>query len=1256
DRFATLSPELGRFLPRQADPDMALNNLERFFTNPLSIEQIPKLLEERARGLETLLQLFSTSQFFSDLLANNIDFLDVVHGPLRPSPTLDELIEELDSRVRLSADDASVLRVFRRFRQRQHLRIGVNDIIRDRPLEEITHDLSAVAEASIEVALRTAIRGMGNRFGLPRTASGEESHAVVLGFGKLGGNELNYSSDIDLMLIFDEDGRTNGQRTAVANDEFWARVVAEFIRLLSAHTDRGQAYRVDLRLRPEGKRGPVARSLASTLSYYDTLGRTWERQALIKVRPVAGDRTLGDDFLRSIEGFVWRKYLTFAEINEIKAMKRRIEQNAHRTGEGERDVKTGQGGIRDVEFTIQFLQLLNGGDLNRLRERSTLIAMHALESAGCLTDPEYRALDDAYRFLRKAEHRLQLMFDWQTHRLPDRPEELRKLALRMGYSATTEPRKSDSVILAPGEIRLPNSPQRHSRLDEPPLALSLQTRDLLLDPLEQFLHDYFEKTKLNRTILDHLLHQTFPDSETEGEPESDLILAPEADEAAIRTAMSRYSFKDLMGAHRNLLQLAQEAGPFLSTRRCRHFLASIAPQLLRAVAETPDPDLTLVNLEQVTASLGAKAILWELFSFHPASLKLYVDLCSNSSFLSQILINNPGMIDDLLDSLILNQPRTLDELRAELKELGRGVERWEVIEPILRSFQDKELLRIGVRDLLDKDDIRATTAALSDLAEAILTDIAARQEPILALRHGIPILHDGPRAGEPSRYVLLALGKLGGREMSYHSDLDLVLVYEGDGSTDISRRGDSIVEMSRVDNFHFFTELARRIIKSTSQPGPLGQLYAVDMRLRPTGKSGSLVIPLTEFNRYYNGPAMIWERQALSRARCVHGDPEFANEVLNSVHRAVHGIEWRPEFIDDIRAMRERLEANSSPRSLKRAPGCMVDVEFLVQMFQIKYGERLPSLLHTNAWEALDALLAAELLDEREHRTLFECYSFLRFAEARLRVVTNRPLTEYPEDPEELEKFARRLGMGALDSSAAQHFLDDLQKYTSKTRMLFLKLMEREKQDPRGSQSLTSGVGCVFLSSPEVRVCVPRGSPLSHKKHLPAKSTSAGRIPKLDGKIVIVEPLPDRSRRGSLFADSRSSGMIRRFLAVCLLLILPMAVSADEKPLRQIIDAEVKAAWQTQKVTPAPRSDDATFLRRVYFDVVGTIPTYDETVAFLKDTDPAKREKLIDKLLADPRFASHEANVWDLVFFGRNPSGSDTLRKREPFKKWLAEK
>jgi glutamate-ammonia-ligase adenylyltransferase len=1013
DRLRELSAPLSRLMPRCPDPDMALNNLERFLSQPTGAQQLPSLLESRARGLEVLLQLLGTSQAFGDLLTANPDALDMLRVPLRRSPSAKELQDQLQAEVDNAYEDSSVLRAFRRFRQKQVLRIGTNDIIRDRPLEEVTRDISRVADAALEVALTTALRHLGNKFGQPYTSEGMPARSVILAFGKHGGEELNYSSDIDLMFVYDDDGATRGRRiNSISNEEFYGRVVSEVVRLLSSHTGEGMAYRIDLRLRPEGHRGVLARSLASTASYYDTLGRTWERQALIKLRPVAGDLELGEEFLRAVEPFVYRKYLSFAEINEIKSIKRRIEQKTHQAGSSETEVKTGHGGIRDIEFTIQFLQLLNGGDLPEVRQRNTLLAMQALGRAGCLTDQECQILDDGYRFLRKTEHRLQLLFDLQTHRLPAGEDEQRKLAQRMGYKTP----------LKKGTQLIPDA-----------------------DPLALFMNNYREKTGVNRKILDHLLHQTFQGEDGHAEPESDLLLDPNPDPETLGRVLGRYGFRDVAGAYHNLTQLAQESATFLSTRRCRHFLASIAPSLLRAIAETPDPDMALVNLEKVTASLGAKTVLWELFSFNTPSLKLYVDLCAGSQFLSEILINNPGMIDELLDTLVLNQPRSAAELREELAELCRGAAD---VEPILHSFQDKELLRIGVRDLLGKSTIQATTAALSDLAETILERIAVLQYPPLLKRFGVPCLSEGPRAGQPCRYVVLALGKLGGRELSYHSDLDLIVVYEGDGRTAPPPGASRFDRYEQTDNIHFHTEFAQRVIKLTSTMGPMGRLYHVDMRLRPTGKSGSLVTPLSEFRRYYEGGgAQLWERQSLTRARVVCGDAEFGQEVMSAVFQGACGECWRPEVVDEIRLMRERMEASRSERDLKRGFGGIVDVEFIVQMFQLKYGAALSILRNGNTWETLGALLDGGLLTEEEYRVLRSGYDFLRLVEGRQRIVQNRALDELPETQEEVEKLARRLGYEPKgDEGAAGQFLGDLEKHTSETRAMFLRLLEREKQ------------------------------------------------------------------------------------------------------------------------------------------------------------------------------------------------------------------
>ena len=328
DLLAVIARQLEELLPASPDADMALNNLERYFANCTSPLSAAAVFERDPTALGVLVQLFGTSQYFSDLVIAAPQYFEWLRSGWRGARRAETLRDELGAELRALPDSEVRLNAIRRFKQAELLRIGYRDIICDLPLETITGEISALADAVVAVALELATARMRERHGEPRRPDGGAGRFVVLAMGKLGGEELNYSSDIDLVFVYDEDGSTDGRRI-VSNDEFWGRVAGELVRILTAHTERGIAYRVDLRLRPEGERGPIVRSLLSTLAYYDTLGRTWERQALIKARPIAGNAGLGREFLELIRPFVYRRYLSFAEINEIKALKRRIESQSH---------------------------------------------------------------------------------------------------------------------------------------------------------------------------------------------------------------------------------------------------------------------------------------------------------------------------------------------------------------------------------------------------------------------------------------------------------------------------------------------------------------------------------------------------------------------------------------------------------------------------------------------------------------------------------------------------------------------------------------------------------------------------------------------------------------------------------------------------------------------------------------------------------------------------------------------------------------
>ena len=989
DLLANMAGQLGIHLPGISDPDMALNNLERFLSaarNPISLGA---LFERDTDALPVLLQIFSTSQHLSDLLISDPQAYDLLRMTAGEPVARQVLIDELNSEVDLLDSEESVMAALRRFKRRETLRISYGDIIMGQALETVARQISYLADAIIETALRSARRRLEAKRGSPRRADGSPARLVVLALGKLGGVELNYSSDIDLILLYDEEGQTDGTRHQT-NTEFFSQLARDLVKLLSEATELGSPYRVDLRLRPEGSSGPVVCSLASALRYYDMKGRTWERQAYVKARAAAGDLDLGEEFLTALEPWIYRQYLGRADISGIKALKRRIEHRSHRDGVDDREVKTGHGGIRDIEFVIQFLQMLNGGDLSELRTGNTLEAIAQLENVGCLTHQERTLLEENYRFLRKIEHRLQIMLDLQTHVLPSDPEELRKLAIRMSYIGT---------------------PHRSA--------------------LDAFQEDYRQRTAVNRKILDHLLHDAFAD-EGEEQPEVDLVLDPEPDEQQIEAVLSPYGFQDVRGAYQHLMALATERIRFLSTRRCRHFLASIAPALLKEISATPDPDSTLVNLVKVSDSLGGKGVLWELFSFNQPTLHLYVELCASSPFLSSVLTSSPGMIDELMDSLVLDKLPKMEWLDATAGELCRGAED---IEPILHSFKNGQQLRVGVRDILGKDDIKRTNAALSDIAQACMKQITLDQYGPLIEKLGEPTTEDG----RPCELIIVAMGKFGGREPNYHSDLDLIFLFEQAGPTLKRRRGQT---EKKTTNQHFFGELGQRIIRFANRLGPYGRLYEVDPKLRPTGRSGALATSLDEFARYFaEGDGQYWERQALCKARVVFGSPAATERTMQVIRRAMFCRPWQPSDVDEVRHMRTRLEETASKRNLKRGPGGIVDIEFLVQMLQLKHGEAMPTVLEPNTLGALSALCEAGCLSADDAEFFAKRYRFLRSVEARLRLMNTVARHDLPEDEVEVTKLAR---LFKYASSSA--LLEDTRRYTLDTRERFEQVFAAAKR------------------------------------------------------------------------------------------------------------------------------------------------------------------------------------------------------------------
>ncbi len=987
DLLGTICRQFAEIAPRLADPDMALNNLERFLQAARSPLSTAALFERDPDSLPNLLVMLNCSQSFSDQLCTDPESYELLRTTRGRPVSRDMLVEELVQSIQSVQDEDAAMKALRRFKRRETLRIAYGDIVSQLPVAQVTRQISYLADALVDAALQFAIGHHQRKRGHRNGQQHQVPSIVVLALGKLGGLELNYSSDIDLVMLY-EPTEINSSQAAIDAQDFANRVAQDLIRLLAEATDLGFCYRVDMRLRPEGRQGPLARTVDDALAYYENRGRTWERQAYVKARPAAGDLDLGNRYLQQLEPWVYRRYLSLADITGIKLLKRRIEDRATEEGISLSDVKTGHGGIRDIEFVIQFLQLLGGGTLPEIRTGNTLEAIGRLESAGSLTHQERMLLEENYSFLRKLEHRLQIMYDLQTHLLPTTENELARVATRMGYLGT--PEKS---------------------------------------ALAAFQEDYQNRTEVNRKILDHLLHDAFGDDATT-EPEVDLINDPDPTDETIERVLGRYPFYDLPAAYANLMSLADEPIPFLSSRRCRLFLAAIAPRLLASIARTPDPDATLMTLSRVSDSLGGKAALWELFSNNHPTLNLYVTLCAACPYLVEILTSNPGMIDELLDSLLIDQLPSLQVLEESLADLTRGAED---TEPILHSFKYAQHLRVGVRDILGKDKVETTHAALSDVAEACLKDIVSAEYEKLIVKLGQPTIGEFPNQaenpiaaqwhpgeegiGRPCEFLVMALGKLGGREPNYHSDLDLVFLYEAEGNTvaDPRGRGES------TTNNHFFNELGQRIIKRANQFGPYGRLFEIDPRLRPTGRSGALTVSLEGFVRYFQeGGGQLWERQALCKARMITGSQIAVEKALEAVAAATYCSSWQSSDAGAIRDMRLKLEESASPRNLKRGPGGTMDTEFIVQMLQLKHGQQRPELRIPGTLASLTALSDAGILASDDATFLRQAYRFQRHVEACIRLMNASGRHEFPDDTLELAKVAFLLGYENVDALRAE--------------------------------------------------------------------------------------------------------------------------------------------------------------------------------------------------------------------------------------------
>ena len=953
----TIDEVFGEWLPAGEAARLA-NHLKHLPDPASAVRSLQAVREETGRSIDpsralNFLTLAGFSPYLASVLVQNPEFLDALPpgGALRDPPTREDLEEDLARFVHLNAARDPSL-VLRRFKRRELLRIALADLLGHSDLPAVTRALSLLADVLVDRAVRMARAGLEARFGRPgcRDDQGhpEEATFAVLALGKLGGEELNYSSDIDLLYLFSRDGETSGTdlsgTAAISNKEFFTRLATEVTRLIAGGGPEGQVFRVDLGLRPGGGDGDVAISLGAAVAYYRNWSEAWERQALIKARPASGDLRLGRRFVESVEPLVYAAAPDPYAILEIGAMKDRIDARLSSAGRSESDIKLGRGGIRELEFGVQSLQLQHGGRDPWLRQGNTLLALHRLADKGFVSYEEYAGLSRAYVFLRHLEHRLQLGQNRQTASLPGDPGELRLVARRM-------------------------------RLHEPEAGREVDT---LLDTLDR-----------HREVV-RRFYDSVTGSAAQGrlEEESSDLWLDRLDDESLKDRLRRSGIGDPVAVLRPVRLIRKQLQAAAAAIEIRRALRRSGPRLLASVGRSVNPRRALENLERLFSSLAAEDGGLLRFLSQPELLGPTVHLLGRSDLLAGILIRQPGILDALEDRGRIVRTAGKGDYRKALSPVLRrpGDVRARAAE--LRRRHQEALATIAIRDINRQATLREVLKSLSDLAEEVLetTVQLARQD----------LAGPGHRAPRGLRLAALGLGRLGYREMDYGSDLDLVFVYEAPaGRADLHR-------MARV-----WCERVVRILSTLSRDG---QLYSVDLRLRPSGGEGELVTSLQGLLEYLHGAAEVWEIQAFLKARPVAGDPALGARASEAVEKAIleSGRARGPRALTaDVLAMRRRLASlagRGDMPSVKLSEGGFYDLHFIIELLQLRHGVKSPA--DKDTLRLLTHLNRLGHLSDGQLQVLYESYLYFRTLDHEMRLIHERPLRTLPDDPVLLSELA----------------------------------------------------------------------------------------------------------------------------------------------------------------------------------------------------------------------------------------------------------
>lgn len=843
---------------------------------------------------------------------------------------LNQRLEQIDS-----SNDIALMKQLRLFRQQQMLRIAWRDLADLADTRETLCNLTDLAEVCVDIPLEILYQDQCKQLGVPCDSTGNPQRLVVLGMGKLGGYELNFSSDIDLIFCFSEEGEISGARS-LANSQFFIRLGQRFIKALNDVTGDGFVFRVDMRLRPYGDSGPLVMSHAGLEQYYQTQGRNWERYAMIKARVMGGDRLVGQEIMDMLKPFIYRRYLDFGAFESIREMKALIDTEIRRKG-NLHNIKLGSGGIREIEFIGQTFQLIRGGSEPELQIRGILDVLKLLAKKKYLTQQESDELVESYDFLRRLENRLQIYADAQTHLLPEDELQQISMALAMGYASW-----------------------------------------------QSLLNDCDQHRQRVHTSFAQLLHEDEVESEEQAPGKNLLsdIWLHELDEIDAVQRLDDLGMYEAEGVYQQLIQFRGASQLKSMTATGRQRLDVLIPALLALLAEEPQPVMVLKRILNLLQAVLRRSVYLSLLNEYPNALRQLVDLCAASPWIAHLLARFPVLLDELLDSRNLYKIITQEHLKQELEVLLSQVENDEeqTIER-LRKFKQTQVLKTAAMDIAGVVDVFEVSEQLSDIAETLLEKVMSLAWDWMLAKHGKPACVIDGENYYPTMGIV-AYGKMGGRELGYGSDLDLVFLHDSQGSrqqTDGQRT---------LDNVSFFARLAQRIIHLLSVQTANGRLYETDMRLRPDGNAGLLVSGVQAYELYQQDKAWTWEHQALIRARMVCSSTHLKTEFDRIRHSILIRQRDRAALTADVAEMRQKMRvalgsstkgSESARFHLKQDEGGLVDIEFIAQYGVLLKASTNESLTECTATrKILKQLEACGLLNAAQAENLFDAYRVYR--------------------------------------------------------------------------------------------------------------------------------------------------------------------------------------------------------------------------------------------------------------------------------------